>query len=247
MGYDKSIDPRAKSLYTCLNIHKPRSIRELARYVPLHRTVITDLIYSLAEKEWVVIKEIGTRKIMIPTLPPKIQKAKLDYIRECDRMNLRAGEYKMKLRFNQIIDVSPWIDNVRPWFLQSATSGEFLEYDRYSYHARIAGEFQGRQHYEITADYPDQGVLEKTKARDQAKAQLSRKNNVVLIKITPEDLTLENMLKKIPQTVPIRLIDIDGIYARGLEEMCVRYIAYHRRGKARDRRNRKIQSISSRQ
>ncbi len=222
-----------------LHAYKPRSIRELARRADLHRTVVADLICSLVEKEWVIVKIIGSRKIMIPTLPPGIQRANLDYIRECERMSPRAGEYKMKLRFDQILDVSPWMDNVRPWFLQSSTSGEFLEYDRYSYHARIAGEFQGRQHYEVTSDYPDKNELEKTRARDNAKEQLSRKHNVVLITITPEDLTLENMLKKIPQTVPIKLIDVDSIYARGLEAMCMQYIAYHRRGKARDQRSGK--------
>lgn len=42
---------------------------------------------------------------------------------------------------------------------------------------------------------------------------------------------MENMLGKIPETVPIKLMDLNGVYARGLEELCQQYIAYHRRGK----------------
>lgn len=233
---DRSIDERAKSLYLQLHIHKPRSIRELASRAGLNRAVVNRMIASLIEKEWVIMKPLGNKHVMIPTFPPRIQKARLDYIRESIKMSSRSGEFRMKLRFEQIIDASPWMDNVRPWFLQSSESGEFLEYDRYCAHARIAGEFQGRQHFETTSEFPDPDELERLRARDKLKEELSRKHGIVHITITPEDLTLENMLRKIPESVPIKLIDIDGVYARGLEESCQEYIAYYRRGKARDMR-----------
>jgi hypothetical protein len=234
LACDQAIDARAKSLYVQLHMYKPRSLRELASRTGLNRRVVSRLITSLIEKQWVIMKPLGNRHVIIPTLPPRVQKAKLDYMRECLRMSPRAGEFKMKLRFAQIIDASPWVDNVRPWFLQSSESGEFLEYDRYCPHAKIAGEFQGRQHFETTSEFPGPDELEKRKARDSLKEELSRKHDVVLITIRPEDLLLENMLKRIPETVPIKLIDLDGPYARGLEELCQQYIAYHRRGRARD-------------
>ncbi len=229
-----------------LHMHKPRSIRELAGRTGLNRRVVDRLVASLVEKQWVIMKPLGNRHVMIPTLPPRLQKAKLDYMRECIRISQRAGEFHMKLRFEQIIDASPWIDNVRPWFLQSSESGEFLEYDRYCPHAKIAGEFQGRQHFETTSEFPDPEHLEKTKIRDSLKKELSRKHDVILITITPEDLTLENMLGKIPETVPIKLMDLNGVYARGLEELCQQYIAYHRRGKARDMRRGRQRELSDR-
>ncbi len=244
LACDPSIDERAKSLYMQLQMLKPRSIREFASRIGVHRTVVSRLVASLVEKEWIIIKHLDNSHLMIPTLPKRIQKTKLDYIRECIRMSPRVGEFKMKLRFEQIIDVSPWIDNVRPWFLQSSMSGEFLEYDRYCFHAKIAGEFQGRQHFETTSDFPDPKKLANTKARDSLKEQLSRKHNVMLITITSEDLTLKNMLKKIPKSVPIKLIDMDGMYAGGLEELCLQYIAYHRRGKARDMRRGKYKKTA---
>lgn len=244
LAADPSIDARAKSLYLQLHIHKPRSIRELAKVTGIDRRVANRLIASLIEKEWVVMRPLGNKHIIIPTMPARIQKAKLDYIRECINMSPRAGEFKMKLRFEQIIDASPWLDNVRPWFLQSTESGEFLEYDTYCPHAKIAGEFQGRQHFETTSEFPDPEESKSIKMRDNLKAELSRNHNVVLITVTPEDLTLENMLRKIPESVPIRLIDIDGIYARGLEELCRQYIAYHRRNKARDMRKSRQKEVS---
>lgn len=236
LATDSTIDPRAKALYISVIAHKPRSIRELATCVAMDRVLVTKLLAILVKTEWIIIEEVGGRKIIIPTMPPEIQKHNLDYIRDCERMTPRSGEYKMYLRFHQIIDVSPFIYSARPWFLQNSNSGEFLEYDIYSPEASLAGEFLGRQHFELTNDYPNKASLEKLKARDELKARLSKEHNVVLINITAEDLTLENMLKKIPKTVPIKLIDVNGIYARGLDEMCLRYIAYCQRGKARDER-----------
>jgi hypothetical protein len=72
---------------------------------------------------------------------------------------------------------------------------------------------------------------------------LSRENGVALITITAEDLTVENMLSKIPEDVPIKLIDVNGIYAKGLEQMCLQYIAYYERARARDERFHKLGRI----
>ena len=233
---DNSIDPRAKALYLSLIANKPSSIRELATCTSTNRTVVTKLIYSLVKTEWVVIYETPHKTIMIPTQPPEIQKVNLDYVRESDRMSPRAGENKMNLMLDLIVDVSPCIYNARPWFLQNPKTKEFLEYDRFDPEAMSAWEFDGRQHYEVTRDFPDENNLKQVQARDKLKARLSQENGVALITITAEDLTIENMLNKIPEDVPIKLIDANGIYAKGLEQMCLQYIAYYERARARDER-----------
>ncbi len=98
----------------------------------------------------------------------------------------------------------------------------------------------GRPHYEVTPDFPDESNLSKIQARDALKARLSGEKGVTLMTVTAEDLTLENMLKKIPEHVPIKLFDANGIYVRGLEHMCSEYIAYHGRARARDERLHKL-------
>lgn len=233
---DNSIDPRAKALYLSLIVHKPSSIRELAMCTSINRTVVTKLIHSLVKTGWVIIHETPHKRIMIPTQPPEIQKANLDYVIESDKMSPRSGENKMNLMLDLIVDVSPCIYNARPWFLQNPKSKEFLEYDRFDRETMRAWEFDGRQHYEVTRDFPDENNFKQIQARDNLKAQLSLENGVALITVTAEDLTLENMLNKIPEDVPIKLIDINGIYAKGLEQMCLQYIAYYERARARDGR-----------
>lgn len=236
LAMDNSIDPRAKALYLSLIAHKPRSIRELAACASMNRDVTTRMIHILVEKGWVIVKKYGCNNIMIPTQPPEIQKANLDYIRACERVHPRSGESKMNLRIDQIVDISPFIDNARPWFLQHSKTKELMEYDRFSVEAKQAWEFGGRQHYELTPYFPDEDNLRAIMERDEEKARLSREHGITLINITAEDLTLENMLRKIPDDVPIKLIDTEGIYAKGLEEMCLQYIKYCQRAKARDER-----------
>jgi DNA-binding MarR family transcriptional regulator len=141
---DNSIDPRAKALYLSLIAHKPSSIRELAMYTSINRTVVTKLIHSLVKTGWVIIHETPRKRIMIPTQPLEIQKANLDYVIESDKMSLRSGENKMNLMLDLIVDVSPCIYNARPWFLQNPKSKEFLEYDRFDPEAMRAWEFDGR-------------------------------------------------------------------------------------------------------
>ncbi len=237
---DNSIDPRAKALYLSLIVHKPGSIRQLAACTSMNRNLVAKLVYSLVKTGWVVIYEAGCQKTPIPTKPPAIQKAQLDYIRECDKMAPRSGENKMNMMLDQIVDTGPCILNARPWFLQNPESKEFLEYDRFDPETMSAWEFDGRQHYEVTPDFPDASNLRMVQTRDALKARLSRGKGVTLITVTAEDLTLENMLKKVPERVPIRLFDANGVYVRGLEHMCSEYIAYYGRAKARDERLHKL-------
>ncbi len=239
LALDNSLDPRAKALYLSLIAYKPSSIRELAACASMNRDVTARLVHILISKGWAVVKKYGRGNIIIPTQPPEIQKANLDYIRACERVHPRSGESKMNLRIDQIVDISPFIDNARPWFLQNSKTKELMEYDRFSPEANQAWEFGGRQHYELTPDFPDQENLRAVMERDEEKARLSQEHGITLIHITAEDLTLENMLRKIPDDVPIKLIDTDGIYAKGLEEMCLQYIKYYQRAKARDERRMK--------
>ena len=92
LAMDTSIDPRAKALYMCLIAHKPRSIRELAACASMNRDVTTRMIHILVEKGWVIVKKYGCNNIMIPTQPPEIQKANLDYIRACERVHPGRGK-----------------------------------------------------------------------------------------------------------------------------------------------------------
>ncbi len=140
----------------------------------------------------------------------------------------------MNLLLDLIVDLGSFIYNCRPRFLQNPYTKGFLEYDCFAPGVKVAWEFNGRQHYETTPQFPDEVELRRTKDRDLMKAQLSQEHGVTLITITPKDLTLESMLEKLPEHVPTKLFDVDSVYTKGVEEMCLQYIKYWER--ARDMR-----------
>lgn len=76
---------------------KPRSIRELAERTNMNRSVVTNLVRSLEEAQWLMIYETPGKKIMIPTEPREVQKAKLEQVKEMDKFHPRGGENKMNL------------------------------------------------------------------------------------------------------------------------------------------------------
>ncbi len=233
---DNSIDPRAKFLYMSIIAFKPKSIRELADRTGMNRSVVTNLIGSLQEAQWLLIYETPGKKVMIPTGPLEVQKAKLEHAKEVDKFHPRGGENKMNLLLDLIVDVSPFIYNCRPWFLQNPFTKEFLEYDCFAPDVKVPWEFNGRQHYETTPQFSDEIELERTKERDFMKAQISCEQGVTLITITSKDLKIDTMLEKVPEHVPTKLFDVNSVYAKGVEEMCLQYIKYSERARARDMR-----------
>lgn len=142
----------------------------------------------------------------------------------------------MKAWLDLLVDSDNFIDNSRPSFLAHPISGRLLEYDRY-YREGVAFEYNGHQHYEITSQFPDEAELQDLQVRDHIKASLSHKNGVTLVVITEADLTLQNMLRKIPNTLTLRMIDENGPYVRMLARLSEEYISNCRRLRSLERKN----------
>lgn len=77
-GCSSSERSTGKFLYVSVIMFKPRSIRELAERTNMNRSVVTNLVRSLEEAQWLMIYETPGKKIMIPTEPREVQKAKLE-------------------------------------------------------------------------------------------------------------------------------------------------------------------------
>ena len=79
------------------------------------------------------------------------------------------------------------------WLLGSHLTIEFLEYDCFAPDAKVAWEFNGRQHYETTPQLSDEIELKRIRERDLMNAQLSCEQGVTLITITPKYLNIGTM------------------------------------------------------
>lgn len=231
---DRSIEEGAKALYQTLICQKPCSVRQLASQMSMSRNTVYRLLKILEQKDWVIIYKNGRRNTPIPTQPAKHQKTQLDRAIERDKMAMRSGENKMHLLLELLLDVDETAKSARPWFIQNPQSKEFLEYDRFAPEIRVAWEFDGQQHYESTPQFPGQAELKKRQHRDMIKRELSVKAKVDLVTVTVKDLSIKTMLDKMPEHVPIRLFDVNGLYAQGIEQLCSEYMAFVTRAIARD-------------
>lgn len=98
---------------------------------------------------------------------------------------------------------SAGIDEAAPDFLRNPETGELLRLDRAYLEKGIAFEFNGPQHYRATEKYGKETVAAQRR-RDAFKRQACKRQNIKLIVVHAEDLSLEGMLSKVGDTLPLR-------------------------------------------
>jgi hypothetical protein len=114
----------------------------------------------------------------------------------------RKGEQLMRGHLSLIVASNEFEDDASPGFLVNPFTKEEMQLDRY-YPGKAAFEFNGQQHYEPT-EFATQEDVEKQQARDDIKAGICRRRGIPLIVVHPEDLTLETMIQKVGNHLPLR-------------------------------------------
>lgn len=113
------------------------------------------------------------------------------------------GEALMREWLTLLVVTDRYEDNARPGFMGNPQTDEKLEYDRYYPELGVAFEFNGPQHYTTTKMYPNSEEGRRLRMRDAIKSGLSHDNNVRLVIIEAKDLSLQGMLKKIGDLLPL--------------------------------------------
>lgn len=233
---DTRVEPLAKYLYLLIELKRPNSVSELTRLSGLSRRAVRRHCEALAAAGWVtMVSKPGETKVLA-TMPPATQEALALRLKEDRWAATHAGEFLMKAWLDLIVDSDNYVDNCRPAFLAHPVTGQLLEYDRY-YREGVAFEYNGRQHYEVTAQYPNEADLQSLQVRDHIKAALSQKNNIILVQVTEADLSLAGMRTKIPGILPSKEVDEDGPYVRMLARLSEEYASSCRRARSRERTN----------
>jgi len=151
-------------------------------------------------------------------------------LEEAYGMAANRGEFLMKRYLDLRIASDEYVDNAHPGFLVNPGTGELLEYDRL-YLQGVAFEFDGPQHYTPTRRFPDERDLRRTQSRDLIKAGISHRANVKLVKVTAEQLHPDILENLIPDSLPRRPVDTQGLYYQTLVGLCLAYAAKARSGK----------------
>lgn len=115
-----------------------------------------------------------------------------------------GGEAIMQEYLSLVVDSTQFIDNARPGFMINPLTGERLEFDRYyEQPSRVAFEFHGAQHFGATAKVTE-AQAEEQRIRDLIKAGLCVYEEIRLVVVQTEDLSLQGMIQKIGGLLPLR-------------------------------------------
>lgn len=200
------------ALYDLIRRRCPESFAHLAK--------LSGRTRKMVRKECEVLRELGWLKfevarssstVIIPTAPLSLQLEFSTEVVKLRRLWPRKGESIMKGMLDNIVQSWDYLDNCRPQRMLNPETGRALELDRF-YYPHVAFEFQGTQHYELTALHKDNHQFERAKLLDLAKVGLGVKNSIQIVEITAADLTIEGIIARIPDALAIQRIDTTGPY-----------------------------------
>jgi hypothetical protein len=113
-----------------------------------------------------------------------------------------GGEKLMREYLSLLVD-KPYEDNAWPRFLRNPFTKAPLQFDRY-YPPRVAFEFNGPQHYQVTDLFADPQALAEQQVRDLVKMGICQRERITLVVVHAEDLSLKGMQAKVGGILPLR-------------------------------------------
>ena len=138
------------------------------------------------------------------------------------RHALFIGEALMREWLTLLVAVLNFQDNARVSKIINPKTREYLELDRF-FPPDVAFEFNGPQHYGPTAKFPDPAAAADQELRDIIKIGQCKRYGIELVIVTTEDLSLEGMLRKIGNLLPLRPGAAESPAAAFLEKESRRY------------------------
>ncbi len=209
---EPEVGPQAKVLYGILQgtpgFREPSgefTYATLCSLTGLGRNTLRKAMAELAKTGWIQTAQASQFKPIRFTLGTPEQwscQAEVAAARRRLRRGRFGGEAIMQEHLSLLIDSDQFTDNARPGFLINPLTGERLELDRF-YPPNVAFEYHGAQHFGATERFT-QAEADAQHVRDLIKAGICLYRGIHLVIITAEDLTLEGMIRKIGQCMPLR-------------------------------------------
>ena len=133
---------------------------------------------------------------------------------------------------------SNYLDNCRPDYVANPATGYRLEFDRL-YGWSVAFEFQGIQHRRLTSLHASGKEFEDAQTRDLVKIGLSTRHGIEVVEITEEDLRIDRIISRIPESLPLLRIDRAAKFIRYLDRLGFSYLSYSKRKRTQDAKHAK--------
>lgn len=213
---NKAVHPQAKITYAAIQL-LPTSVdgvaeattEQLTQLTGRHPATVRRALRSLVDAGWLQVRRSGrTNVLQILVLNPQLE-AQKSMIAQINRRLERApylGEAIMREWLTLTVDRDNFEDDASPGFLVNPYTGEELKIDRL-YPPDVGFEFNGPQHYGPTDLYPNEEQARRQMGRDLIKQAICTQRGILLVTIHAEDLSLEGMLKRLPDRLPLRSLD----------------------------------------
>lgn len=138
------------------------------------------------------------------------------------------GEFLMKAILDIIVDDSHVLDNHRFDWLASAPGDGRRELDRLLPEAKVAIEFQGRQHFEEVQFRTGKSNLQEQLARDRAKMLACERKGIAFVEVADIELSYETLVEKLDGLLPLIQPRKDQPLFQTLQDLCLEHASWAR-------------------
>lgn len=231
---DRRLRRTSQLIYSCMRAHPKSTFKGYAAKLSIPYATVRRCIKELEHHDWVYSfrdPKSGER-IYVPWMPLDVEKAVASRAEQLADVMPNRGEWLMKAVLDITVDDDNFLNNARFQWTVSGTGDNRLEFDRFYPDARVAIEFQGRQHYEEVTFRDGKTNLQKQQDLDGRKALACLRQQVTLVEIPDIELSYETLVAKLGGLLPFLPPRTDRPLFRTLANLCHGYVnwAMDRRG-----------------
>lgn len=197
------------------------TVDQLAQLTGRDHKTIRRALRSLVEGGWIEIhrpRRTGPFRIVVRNPHLEAQRHAIAAINRRLQKARHRGEALMREWLTLLIDLDNFEDDASPGFLVNPYTAEELQIDRL-YPPNVGFEFNGPQHYGPTALYPDEEEARKQMGRDLIKQAICMNRGIHLVIVHAADLSLEGILRLIPDCLPLRNLNGQELVIAHLESL----------------------------
>lgn len=182
------------------------SYARLAGVLRVQARTVRGAVLRLVEAGWLAISQRSQRAPIRFSFPnPKTARQAAEVRRAEQRFEKAKykGEALALLWCDYLVDSTNFLDDYFPQWLTNPYTNQLLQADRYYFDQNVAIEFNGPQH-----DGPTEWFSERTAQaqidRDRMKQEISKRLDIALVTLRPEDLTFKRMKEVLGKFLPLR-------------------------------------------
>lgn len=213
----------AKTLYLLVQARPYRSLTHLRQDVGVSEETMLRLVRALKKHKWIRLERAGRNAIPIPVIPRSEDQRRTALL----QARYEVCQYKGEFLLREFLDACAFLDgalyNARPAFLTTPLSDQKLEYDVLNPETMDAWELHGFQHFGPSEMFASPEKARLQQANDLIKLGRSMTHGINVVVLTYKNLSMDGILKTLPEGVPRRPVDRSSRYIRTLERLATGY------------------------